>query len=524
MSVKTLIQALIVLLTGGFWIVSMPPFNLGELGYVLFVPLLMWVYTKPSWRSVCWVAGISSLFAWVFILIWLRHVTFFGTALLASCLSLYFILWLSYVRWVLPQLLHQSFLFRLLGFIGIAGTWVVCEWLRSILIYGMPMGPLALTQWQKPVLLQIAAWTGAYGVSFFLIFFNCCMAQTFYKLSVSGKRCSIFLRWFKADFYCAIGVLISLIFLYLNCLPKSWSDQEEVFTFALVQPNFPPLLEWDEGHNSSRLLQLEQEVLRAHLTEFDILMLPEAATPDAIIGDLKTLLFYQSLVEKSERPILTGNLAYYSESNRWYNGIFLMEPETGLNQIYYAKRRLVPFGEYTPNPFKGFLEAFGAIQGYFHPGTFDVTIPIVLRKKQYTFGALVCYEDMFPQLARSSVQAGAEIIYVATNNAWYGEEGGAYFHAAHSVLRAVENRRPFIRCGNAGWSGWIDPYGSVRDVLTNETNSIYFRGSGSFTLNIDKQWKSYTSVYTRYGDWFVWLSATFAIIAYLIRKRSKLIS
>ena len=37
---KTLIQALIVLLTGGFWIVSMPPFNLGELGYVLFVPLV----------------------------------------------------------------------------------------------------------------------------------------------------------------------------------------------------------------------------------------------------------------------------------------------------------------------------------------------------------------------------------------------------------------------------------------------------------------------------------------------------
>ena len=516
---KTLIQALIVLLTGGFWIASMPPFNLGELGYVLFVPLLMWVYTKPSWRAVRWVAGLSSLFAWVFILIWLRHVTYIGTVLLAGCLSLYFILWLSYVRWVLPRLLHRSFLFRLLGFLGIAGTWVVCEWLRSILIYGMPMGPLALTQWQKPVLLQIAAWTGAYGVSFFLIFFNCCMAQTFYNLSASDKKRSIFLRWFKADFYCAIVALISLIFLYLDCLPKSWSDQEEGFSFVLVQPNLPPLLEWNDDNNSLRLAQLEQEVLRAQLMEFDILMLPEAVTPDAIKGDIETLLFYQSLVENRGRPILTGNLAYYIDGNRWYNGIFLMEPETGLNPTYYAKRRLVPFGEYTPKLFKSFVEAFGATQGYYYPGTFDGVIPIVLREKQYAFGALVCYEDMFPTLARDTVRAGAEILYVATNNAWYGEEGGAYFHAAHSVLRAVENRRPVIRCGNAGWSGWIDPYGSVRDVLTNEANSIYFRGSGSFSLTIDKQWQSYTSVYTRYGDWFVWLSAIFAMFASLIKEK-----
>ena len=516
---KTIIQVFLVLLTGSVWIASMPPFNFGELAYVLFVPLLIWVYTKPSWRSVLWVAGLSALLAWAGILIWLRHVTYIGTVLLAGCLSIYFILWLSYVRWILPRLLQQSFPFRVLGFLGIAGTWVVCEWLRSILIYGMPMGPLALSQWQKPVLLQMAAWTGAYGVSFFLIFFNCCMAQTFFNLSTADRKRSIFLRWFKADFYCAIAVLISLIFLYLNCLPKSWSDQEEAFSFALVQPNFPPLLDWDEDANALRVAQLEQQVSRAQLLESDILMLPEAVTPDAIIGDRETLFFFESLVVNQGRPILTGNLAHYSESNRWYNGIFLVEPETGLNPIYYAKKQLVPFGEYIPRPFNDWLETFGATQGYFYPGTLDGIIPVELSGTEYAFGALVCYEDMFPALVRDSVQAGAEILYVATNNAWYGEEGGAYFHAAHSVLRAIENRRPVIRCGNAGWSGWIDAYGSVRDVLTDEVNSIYFKGCGSFTLTLDKQWQSYTSFYTRHGDWFVWLSALIAISATLLREK-----
>ena len=520
---KTIIQTLLVLLTGCLWIISMPPFNSGELAYVLFVPLLIWIFTKPSWQSVIWVGSLSAFLAWVGILIWLRHVTYLGTVLLAGLLSIYFILWLVFVRWISPHLIHQSFPFRVIGFLGIAGTWCISEWLRTNLIYGMPMGPLALSQWQKPVLLQMAAWTGAYGVSFFLIFFNCCIAQTFFNLSIKSDKRSIFLRWFKADFYCAIAILISLIFLYLNCLPKSPSDQKNAFSFALVQPNLPPLKDWDENINGTRVSQLEQQVLLAQLLEFDILMLPEAVTPDAIIGNQETLLFFESLASSQGRPILTGNLAYYSDSNKWYNGIFLVEPDKGLNPVYYAKKQLVPFGEYIPRPFKTLFKTFSATQGHFYPGTFDGIIKTDLNGSEYCFGALVCYEDMFPALVRDSVQSGAEILYVATNNAWFGEEGGAYFHAAHSVLRAIENRRPIIRCGNAGWSGWIDAYGSVRDLLEDEVNSIYFRGCGSFTLKLDQKWQSYTSVYTRYGDWFVLLSTLFAIFAILIRfKRNNL--
>jgi apolipoprotein N-acyltransferase len=119
---------------------------------------------------------------------------------------------------------------------------------------------------------------------------------------------------------------------------------------------------------------------------------------------------------------------------------------------------------------------------------------------------LICYEDCFPKLARKSVSAGADILFVATNDAWYGEEGAAYFHAAHSVLRAVENRRPVIRSGNAGWSGWIDPYGKIRDLLVNDANSIYFRGGGVMELKSYPKFRSKMSFYTKHGDWFVLLS------------------
>ena len=126
---------------------------------------------------------------------------------------------------------------------------------------------------------------------------------------------------------------------------------------------------------------------------------------------------------------------------------------------------------------------------------------------------MVCYEDVFPGLARSSARAGADLLFVATNNAWYGEEGGAEQHAAHSVLRAVENRRPVMRAGNGGWSGWIDSYGTVRDVLLDADGSIYFRGGGAYSVFQFDGWLRQQSYYTSHGDWFVVFSGACALVA-----------
>src|SRR6201999_2185013 len=114
-------------------------------------------------------------------------------------------------------------------------------------------------------------------------------------------------------------------------------------------------------------------------------------------------------------------------------------------------------------------------------------------------GPLICYEDIFPQLARASARAGSDLLVVASNGAWYGEGGASYQHAAHSVLRAVETRRPVLRCGNAGWSGWIDEFGNVRDVLTNTEGSIYFRGSKTIAVTRDARWIKRLSFYVQHG-------------------------
>ena len=205
-----------------------------------------------------------------------------------------------------------------------------------------------------------------------------------------------------------------------------------------------------------------------------------------------------------------GSMAADYEADHWYNGVCLVEPENGLASIFYAKRKLVPFGEYVPAFFR-FVDKVVPLGGNFIPGTGPNLIKLTLNDQILHVGSLVCYEDVFPHLARRIALAGAQVFFVATNNAWYGEEGGAVQHAAHSVLRAVETRRPVMRCGNGGWSGWIDCFGTIRSVLNNENNSIYFRGGGSYNVSHFEEWMWRQSFYTRYGDWFVLLCAFFTL-------------
>ena len=82
------------LLSALFWILSIPPFDFAEAAYIAFVPLLLWLYTKPT-RRVFWLVAIGAAWvSWFVILIWLRHVTWFGTIVLSCILAVICAVWL----------------------------------------------------------------------------------------------------------------------------------------------------------------------------------------------------------------------------------------------------------------------------------------------------------------------------------------------------------------------------------------------------------------------------------------------
>lgn len=506
------------LLSALLWVLSMPPFEFAEAAYIAFVPLFLWLYTQPS-RRVFWLVAIGTGWvAWFAILVWLRHVTWFGTVALSGLLAVIFAVWLFLVRLMIPRFLERNILVRVVCFSGLAGAWVVFEWSRTWLFWGFPWAPLSLSQWERPVVLQIAAWSGAYGVSFLLIFFNLCVAQTLRHRFVRTER-KMWTGWFSPDLYVGMAGLGFCIYTFFSVLPAP-DSVKPLFTAAVVQPYIAPELKWDAERALENLEILERQTRFVASLESDVVLWPEAATPWPIMGTPLMQVRTERLVNEIGRPILMGNLAEDLETGEWSNGAFLVEPETGLSTQFYRKRELVPFGEYVP-PLLSFIDKVVPLGGSFIPGIEVGLIDLKLGDVTHRIGSLVCYEDAFPNLARESARAGAEVFFVATNNAWYGEEGGAAQHAAHSVLRAVENRRPVMRAGNGGWSGWIDSYGTVREVLVDAEGSIYFRGGGSYEVFQFAEWTRQQSFYTRHGDWFVAVCGGLFLLVALLSWRPR---
>ena len=152
-------------------------------------------------------------------------------------------------------------------------------------------------------------------------------------------------------------------------------------------------------------------------------------------------------------------------------------------------------------------------------GEAATSIPVTTREgRAVRLGPLVCYEDVFPSLARDHALAGADALVVLTNDGWYGRELGAWQHAAHSVLLAAATRLPVLRCGNAGWSGSIDSLGRAAPAL--RADSIYFQGASPLApVILDTARRDRPTFWVRHGDWIVAPSIALAALAALMRRR-----
>jgi apolipoprotein N-acyltransferase len=74
---------------------------------------------------------------------------------------------------------------------------------------------------------------------------------------------------------------------------------------------------------------------------------------------------------------------------------------------------------------------------------------------------LICFESIFPEIARKTAEQGANLLVNLTNDAWYGYSSAPYQSWAMTVMRAVENRRSIARAANTGISGFVAPTGTV---------------------------------------------------------------
>jgi apolipoprotein N-acyltransferase len=488
-------------------VVSFPPFDAGEFAYAFAVPAVLWAYRKPSFKLFAGTMLAAQAVAWTLLLSWLHHVTWLGLFLLGPFVGAWVGLWYLGAWWVMPRMVGRQTGLRLLAMLGLAGLWVLIEWTRTWFLGGFPWLPLAASQWKQISVLQIAAYTGALGISFVLISANIGFAAYANRLFFEGLKG---LNRRSQEFFLAMFLLIVCLTIHIQETTNRAQFITPVGRVGIVQPYIPQTIKWDESKASGILDTLSSLTEQAAARRPDLILWPEAVTPYAIKGNESVRVWTENLVAKTGIPLLLGSVAVENpgqSDETWTNSAFVVEPQTGLQSRSYAKRHLVPFGEFVPfRPLLGWLEKVTDVgSGDFQPGENASPLIITSKDKVFSIGPLICYEDIFPQLARESALVGSEILAILTNNGWFGEGGASYQHAAHSVLRAVETRRPIIRCSNGGWSGWIDEFGKIRKAMSNKEGTIYFRGIATYEITRDNRWVDRASFYSRHGDWFVGL-------------------
>ena len=505
-------------LTAILTVVSFPPFNAPQSAYAFAIPAVFWAYRRPSFR---WYAGtlfVAQAVAWTALLWWLHPVTWVGLFLLGPIVGAWVGAWYLAAWWAVPRMNGKPAATRLLGLLALAGVWVVIEWSRTWLLGGFPWLPLAASQWQRISVLQIAAFTGAGGVSFVLIAVNIGFAAVSHSL-FHDRQTGWRLR--RPEFLLALFLLMVCMSVQVQVTFNRARFSAPLAHVAIVQPAIPQEVKWDPAKGESIFETLERATLVAAAAEPELIVWPEASTPWAVRGDEQVRTRVESLVARARAPLVLGSIVIEHRAQpdeAWYNGMLAVTPDLGLQTSWYAKRHLVPFGEYVPLRFLfGWLNKFVPIGDDFRRGVSAAPLLVPVRRESLAVGPLICFEDIFPGLARADVRDGADLLFVATNDAWY-TGSAAYQHAAHSVLRAIETRRPVLRCGNNGWSGWIDEFGVIRSVMQDEEGGIAMRGVKSMAVRRDLRWVGRQSFYVKHGDWFVAACAALACLGWLLLR------
>lgn len=204
----------------------------------------------------------------------------------------------------------------------------------------------------------------------------------------------------------------------------------------------------------------------------------------------------QALADRSGAVVLVGAADLQWDPRRdtapEHNSVFAVAPRQGVI-ARYDKINLVPASEYVPGENTLLFHWLYELVRSFVPKGFTVFTrgegPVLMPAGEHRIAPNICFEISFPELLRESVRAGATAHVCPANDGWFVRGGRWQLRGAlaleggedppgpretaelplardHAIFRAIESRRPVVRCVNRGVSLVVDPTGDVREEVT----------------------------------------------------------
>ena len=483
-----------------------PPADLGNLVWVALVPLTWAVwFTKPDarreWLRLAGLGYFCGLFFFAMGAFWLTTLTWPGYLLLVLYFSIYFAGWTVFAGMLVKKTTDPAEPSPWLGSLhnlrvcalGAAG-WTAMEWLRGVIFPAFGWNGLGIAQHANIPLIQIADVTGVGGISFLVALANLMFAATIKRVSLELGRG---VRRSHLDFALTIG-LVALVWTYgvRQLLDPEPASSE--LSFAAVQGSVPQLERNNPAFEMEILEAYKNQTLTAIAMQPDLILWPESATPNPILGHQYTWDLVRGLAAQHPGDFLLGTVHWGQEGD--FNSIALLTSGGTEAQLHH-KMHLVPFGEYVP--LREEFPLLAKIVGELVPDDFDPGKNFTLlemQAKPFKLGPLVCFEDTLGDLCRRFAELGAQAFVVVTNDGWFLESAGSLQHLRNALFRCVENNLPMIRAANTGVTCAIDRHGVVHEILRDPAGSTFVPGILFSKISVPEN--PSPTFYARYGEIF----------------------
>jgi apolipoprotein N-acyltransferase len=496
---------------------------MGFWGWLGLVPLFLILFGKsPKYgfylSFLCGFIFFTTVFRWTFEIPgfkWIHHV------ILGLYLGFYFGLFglvfnfIAKRRGMLSAVISAPFI------------WIALEYLRSnISFLSLPWNILAHTQYRYPLVIQFASFTGAYGISFLMVLVNAALAlvvliffSKFRPVELQGmsKKAAVSVMVVTAG-------LTGLVLLH-GYMTISKSIDGKALKMSVLQGNIDREKKGSPQEHAAFIMQKYEDLTKQASKDHPTLIVwPEASTPGFVLKNLALRKQIAALTNQTQSYFLIGSSEYpkfikqQSPGKKQFGNTAIFFSPQGKILGQYLKIHLVPFGEEIPYektfPWPAFIvpedkKSF-EIAGKEHT---------IFKLNDFKFGAVICWEVVFPQLIRSFVNSGAQFMVNLTNEGWFGDSSAPYQMAAIVAFRAVENRVPFARAANTGISCFIDRYGRITGRVSHHNKDIFVEGHLTQIIKVSNE----RTFYTQYGDAFTWgcliVSIGFLMLAFFRKIR-----
>ncbi|MEI7706021.1 MAG: apolipoprotein N-acyltransferase [Deltaproteobacteria bacterium] len=345
-------------------------------------------------------------------------------------------------------------------------VWVATEFSRNYLFTGFPWGNLGYTQVRNGPVAQLAALGGVYAVAGLVLLVNCVAAAWWTRLRAG----SAVPRPWK-------GTAVAAVLLAATLAHGAWrlaSVRREMASspwvkIGLVQANVSQEVKNQGPRHAQRIVgrmwPLTEEADRQGAA---LVAWPEASWPLALPPDLRNL----RAAAPDLPPLRQAHLLLGATTLKWIvgpdgrvpqveNSAFLLDPSLEVEDRY-VKHHLVPYGEYVPlREWLPFLRSVVPAMAPVAAGGKLAPMHFESGGRSYSFAPMICFDAIFPEVARTFALQGVDFLVNPTNDAWYGYSSGPYQFLAIVRMRAIETGRSVARPAYAGVSALILPTGEV---------------------------------------------------------------